>query len=318
MRIGSICSGAGIALFGVGESIWGIECDHQIASVYSHNHPQSQLILDYVQNVEAKNLPPVDVIIATPSCKNASIANAAKGSGEQTNDIEVSKAISALIKEQLPRFFILENVQGYVNFESFKIIRNILAECGYHSDFQLLNLKDFGIAQNRKRLYLMAALHQFFPPMMQVSEKFKGWYEAIVDLIDSLPETNLANWQLRKFPCLIPNNPAFTIRSGQPIKALIKRAGGGRGSDRIYSPDEPAPTIRALGSRHSHQLDAVISDVDFFKILNVTPQTCLRFFGDQVTADRIWLPQSKSLAMQVVGNTASWEIMKIILNHISQ
>ncbi len=144
-----------------------------------------------MQNVETKNLPPVDVIIATPSCKNASIANAAKGSGEQTDDIEVSKAISALIKEQLPRFFILENVQGYVNFESFQIIRNVLAECGYHSDFQLLNLKDFGIAQNRKRLYLMAALHQFFPPMMQVSEKIKGWYEAIVDLINSLPETNI-------------------------------------------------------------------------------------------------------------------------------
>lgn len=126
----------------------------------------------------------------------------------------------------------------------------------------------------------------------------KGWLEAIADIIPTLPETNLAPWQKLKFPEL-------------PHACLLKRAGGGRKSDRLYLPNEPSFTIRALGrncARHWHQADIKLED----KIYPLTPRAALRLFGDAKTSDSIWLPEQNSLAVECVGNGASWEIFKIL------
>jgi len=323
LKIGSICSGMGMCLHGLGNPIWAVEYDSKIAEVYAQNFPDSRIYNQPVQDVVFEGSQNADLIIATPSCKNASIAN---NKGEQPEDVQVASAIANIIHAKQPRIFLLENVRGYAKFTSFKLITEALD--GYYFTYQILNLKDFGVAQSRDRLYLIAA-KTFFPNIQPPKGRIKGWYEAIADLIPELPETELAPWQKAKFPelvntCLIPDRsnwtklipgdrPAGVIRSGHTsYKALIKRAGGGRDSDRLYSPNEPAPTIRAMGrSGHSHQLDAVGD-----RVVRVTPRACLRLFGDRQTADKIWLPATQSLAMEVVGNGASWAVFQGILQHL--
>lgn len=70
-----------------------------------------------------------------------------------------------------------------------------------------------GVPQTRKRLILVAALH-FKPikplatharpdkltPMFDTRKPWVGWYESIVDLIDTLPESKFAAWQLERLP----------------------------------------------------------------------------------------------------------------------
>ena len=298
-----------MALHGLGQNIWGIECDPAIADVYIKNHPHSRMICDYVQDTDFDLLEDVDCIVATPSCIRASIAN--PKAGESQEDIVVAQAITAILKAKLPKFFILENVEGYRSFESFRLIKSELAAQGYYSQFQLLNLKDFGIAQSRKRLYLMAVRGGFFLDI-QPSGVRAGWYEAIKDLIEGLPDTTLAPWQLSD------HESCSNIQSGQSmVKAvLVRKYGANKSNNRSYTHDEPVFTIRALGrkaSNHWHQADVIVSN----QVKAVTPRACLRFFGDKKTADSIWLPERKALAMEVTGNGASWEIMQLILNHIS-
>ena len=55
MKIGSICSGMGMALHGLGRTAWGIEYDSQIAAIYSKNH-KGIIINDYVENVAPKKI----------------------------------------------------------------------------------------------------------------------------------------------------------------------------------------------------------------------------------------------------------------------
>ncbi len=295
MKIGSICSGMGMALHGLEDNTWGIEYDRSIADIYKMNHPSSRMICDRVQNVNPLNLEDVDCIVATPSCIRASVANAK--AGESKEDIEVAQAIAEILKIKTPKFFILENVEGYKKFESFKLIQGALD--GYYTTTQMLNLKDFGIAQSRKRMYLVAAKNSFFwdiqPPNIT-----KGWYEAIQDLIPELPNTFLAKTQQG-------------IGEGD---RLIRRVGANKSNNRPYLPSEPVFTIRAFGrkcSNHWNQANVIVSEV----IKSVTPQACIRFFGDKETADKIKLPTQNSLAMEVVGNGASWQIMGTILNQIS-
>ena len=292
IRIGSICSGMGMALHGLGTTAWGIEYDSEIAAIYSKNH-KGIIINDYVENVTPKTLEDVDCIIATPSCIRASVANP-KGK-ESFEDKSVAEAIVNILKVKLPQFFILENVEGYKNFESFEIIRAYLTTLGYHVICQNLNLKDFGIAQSRKRMYLYAAKSPFthvVPPL-----QYTGWYKAVKDIISSLPDTTLAKYQLN-----IPNT-------------LVRRVGANKSNNRVYEKHEPCFTIRAFGRKadnHWHQADIIGTDY----IKAVTPRACLRFFGDKRTADSIWLPNRNALAMEVVGNGASWKIMQILLNQM--
>ncbi len=301
IRIGSICSGMGMALHGLGTNIWGIECDRAIADVYAKNHPHSKIICDYVQNVDPNELEDVDCIIATPSCRNASIANSK--AGETEDDLIVAKSIVGIIKAKLPKFFLLENVAGYKNFESFTQIEEELTTQGYCTTTQILNLQDFGIAQSRKRMYLLAARNQEISDIQLPQVGLLGWYEAIADLIPTLPEIFLSKYQQK---C-----------KGMTNNCLIRRIGANKANNRAYQPSEPSFTIRAFGRKadnHWNQANVLIDNI----VKSVTPCACLRFFGDKETADKIWLPERKTLAMEVVGNGASWKIMKFLLTHLNQ
>lgn len=301
IKIGSICSGMGMALHGLGTNVWGIECDNAIADVYTKNHPHSKMICDYVQNVIPEELEDVDCIIATPSCRNASIANSK--AGETEDDLIVANSIVNIIKTKLPKLFILENVEGYRDFESFAQIRSVLFNQEYSTTIQILNLKDFGIAQNRKRMYLLAARNQEISDIQLPQVEQVGWYEAIADLIPTLPETFLSKYQQN---C-----------KGMTNKCLIRRIGANKANNRAYQPPEPSFTIRAFGRKadnHWNQANVVIDNL----VKSVTPRACLRFFGDKETADKIWLPEYKALACEVVGNGASWGIMQFLLTHLAQ
>lgn len=298
LKIGSIASGMGLHLHGLKAigcvPVWAVEMDSAIAHCYSQNH-QSKVIVSPVQQVDPQELEDIDLLTITLSCKNAS-TNKGKNRGETDDDLKAAIASANILKTKIPKYVMLENVWTYRNFASFQAILFALEESGYYYQYYRFNCKDWGISQNRDRLYLLAIRHgSFFAPTPPQCQQ-KGWYEAIKDLIPSLPEVRLTNWQLRKFPVL-------------PKIALLKRVGGGRDTDRIYSPNEASFTIRAVGRRsgyHSRIADAVIGD----KVLSVTPRACLRFFGDKETADKIWLPHTKSLAMEVVGNGASWVMFR--------
>jgi hypothetical protein len=303
-KIGSIASGMGMHLHGLkqmgGIPVWAIELDEAIAQCYRNNH-QGQLHVKKVQDVEPADLADIDLLTVTLSCKNASTAKGANR-GETAEDISAAEAVANIIRAKLPKYFMLENVWAYRSFQAFQVIQDALAECGYYFQIHKFNTKDWGIAQSRDRLYGLGVRGGSFPAPQVPQVPIVGWYEAIKDLIPQLPETELAPWQQKKFPGLATN-------------ALIKRVGGGRASDRLYQPDEPAFTIKALGrssSNHWHQADVCIDG----KFYALTPQSCLRLFGDKETADSIWLPPTKSLAMEVVGNGASWVMFRELFKHL--
>lgn len=302
IRIGSIASGMGMHLHGLKKQlgavpVWAIECDKAIAHAYSKNH-QGQVYIEPVQSINLSELSDIDLLIATPSCKNASTVKGDKR-GETAEDYAVGEAIALTIESKLPKFFLLENVWGYRLFKSFECIKAALDKHGYYFNYYHLNAADWGVAQSRKRLYLMAVRGGSFfnpvPPNISL-----GWGEAIADLIPTLTEYKLTKLQLD----LLLRHPSTGTQ-------LIRRVGARTESDRPYAFDEPAFTIRALGrscGNHWHQADVYVDG----KAYALCPRACLRLFGDKETADNIWLPPTKSLAMEVVGNGASWVMFEAL------
>ena len=66
-----------------------------------------------------------------------------------------------ILKEKQPRFVLLENVKGLLSHDSgrtFKTIISSLAELGYSVEWQVLNAKNFGVPQNRERVFIIGHL----------------------------------------------------------------------------------------------------------------------------------------------------------------
>lgn len=69
--------------------------------------------------------------------------------------------IARILEDKRPRYFLLENVRGLLSNEhgeTFQKILGIFSDLGYNVTWSLLNSKDFGVPQNRRRLYLIGYL----------------------------------------------------------------------------------------------------------------------------------------------------------------
>lgn len=92
-----------------------------------------------------------------------------------------------LIKETQPKVFLFENVKGLLNHDEGKtwsVIYSIFEELGYDVHFRVLNSKDYGIPQNRERLYCIGFKTKtdfLFPAPIELEYKMYDFLEDYVD-----------------------------------------------------------------------------------------------------------------------------------------
>lgn len=104
----------------------------------------------------------VELIAGGFPCQSFSIAGKREGFLNQTKGtlfFEVARAV----KQIKPRFVFLENVKGLLNHDkgnTFRTILNTLDELGYDVEWRVYNSKDFGVPQNRERLYIIGHLRE--------------------------------------------------------------------------------------------------------------------------------------------------------------
>lgn len=110
-----------------------------------------------ITEVDEKDVPDFDVCLAGFPCQAFSIAGK-RGGFEDTRGT-LFFDVARIIKEKRPKAFLLENVKGLVNHRSGKTLDTILntleEDLGYTTYYQVLNAKDYGLAQNRERIYIV-------------------------------------------------------------------------------------------------------------------------------------------------------------------
>jgi DNA (cytosine-5)-methyltransferase 1 len=232
--------GAGVGLQAAGlRHCWGVEYDPAIAAVAQRNG--FDVMVADVRAVDYTTLAPVDWLHASPVCTRASNAN--PNATESPEDIETAAAVVRAIDAIRPQVFTLENVWGYRDFTAFKNICAALGRHGYFWDFEHVNSADFAVPQTRRRLILRASrgLLPHLPPPV----RWVGWYEAIEDLIPTLPESKLAPWQMAR----LPKELRETV--------LVGVNGHNEGIGQL-SPDSPSQTVTAMWN--TLQVRAVLVD----------------------------------------------------------
>lgn len=145
------------------------------------NFPDAKFYLEPVQGVAGK-LPKCDILQTSPVCAHFSAAANMVGGmrEEQAEDLEMARATVQALRDCSPRYFMLEQVPGYVDSQSFEAISQALETNGYRYDYKILDLADYGVPQNRKRLILLAGRDRVweFPK----EQRRVGWKEAIAGI----------------------------------------------------------------------------------------------------------------------------------------
>ncbi len=131
------------------------EIDKYAVQIYQKHFPTHKNYGDCTKII-ASELPDFDLLVGGFPCQAFSIAGKRKGFDDTRGTLFFD--IARILKEKHPRNFILENVKGLLshdNGRTFKTIIATLVELGYCVEWQVLNAKNFGVPQNRERVFIV-------------------------------------------------------------------------------------------------------------------------------------------------------------------
>lgn len=131
------------------------EFDSSIWQTFRLNHPNSALITQDIRTLSADSFPDdIDGIIGGPPCQSWSEAGSQRGISDSRGKLFFDYI--RILKAKRPKFFLAENVSGMLferHSESVKFIAELFKQCGYNLTVTLVNAKDYGVAQERKRVF---------------------------------------------------------------------------------------------------------------------------------------------------------------------
>ncbi len=194
MKVGTDFSGIGapeMALKYLGidfESMFACEIDKYARQSFKQLHSPKTLYNDITKR-NHKDVEQLDLYVAGFPCQSFSVAGKRKGFDEARGTLFFN--VAEFIKDNQPKTFILENVKGLLSHDkgnTFQTIVDILSNgggtqngqisldvfedgLGYHIYWQVLNTKDYGIPQNRERIFIVGFkdFREFtFPKPMQL------------------------------------------------------------------------------------------------------------------------------------------------------
>jgi DNA (cytosine-5)-methyltransferase 1 len=119
--------------------------------------------------IDANGLPDFELLVGGFPCQAFSIAGKRRGFDDTRGTLFFD--VARILKHKRPRHLVLENVKGLLSHEqgeTFQTILGVLADLGYRVEYMVLNSKNFGVPQNRERVYIVGHLRgecggQIFP-----------------------------------------------------------------------------------------------------------------------------------------------------------
>ena len=329
MYLATIFSGIGVAemahrkVFGCSGTIFACEIDKFARLSYEANAGNHQGVPFYedVCALDATNYRGyVDVLIGGSPCQDFSIAGERAGTeGDRGNLIWQYYRI---VKECRPEVFVFENVKGFLSIEKGKAyvnFLNALRDLGYHCHAEILNTKDYGIPQNRERLYVVGFLDAnryfsfHFAPKKPLKLTLGDMLEPFVDEKYFLSERAIAGMKKenpkfkRQFRPVSEFGISNTLTTNSGHRRtdtfIIQRARGFNKGGEL----ELCPTISSNSFAQNNPLSSE-------RIRKLTPRECLRLQGID---DSFQIVVSDTQMYKQVGNAMSQNVVEMILGQIA-
>lgn len=211
------------------KNLLAVEFNKDFAETYKKNFPRHNLIVDNIKNVTEQQIydiiknEKVDVIIGGPPCQGFSVAGNIGRNFIDDDRNRLFKEFVRFVKIIKPRVFVLENVAAMERHNKGKTIKEIVSsfkEIGYDIKYKVLNAVNFGVPQERRRIFIVGTLGENNFEYPQEINKIV----TVKDAIDDLPK--LENGETSE----IPNHTAMK-HSAQMLEKMSYVSDGGNRND---------------------------------------------------------------------------------------
>ena len=255
-----------------------------------------------ITKVNEKKIPDFDILLGGFPCQPFSQAGLHKGFSDIRGTLFFD--IERIIKQKRPKAFLLENVKqlkGHDKGRTYKVIEEHLKALDYSVTATVLRARDFGVPQNRERIYIVGFDKEYF--------KIPDNYEFI------FPEppktkTRLGDILEKKV------DPKYTIseklyEGHKRRKAEHKKRGNGFGYSLFNEESEYTNTLSARYYKDGSEI--LIDQGKGKRPRKLTPRECARLQG---FPDSFIIPVSDARAYKQFGNSVAIPVIREIAKRI--
>lgn len=289
--------------------VFASEINSKAADVYFNNHgikPAGDITL-----IKETDIPKHDILCGGFPCQAFSIAGKQKGFEDTRGTLFFD--IARIVHHHQPKILFLENVRNFIrhdNGKTLKVVLQTLENLNYKVYYQVLNTRNFGLPQNRERLYIVA----FHKKLKNINFQFpkKNIISSLNDILEKKPShakvITRKDLSIYKQFELKKNISGAWDYPNKPIQIGIVNKGGQ--GERIYHPDGHAITLSAYGGGAGAKTGLYkIGDT----IRKLSPRECARVQG---FPEHFILPESVPEAYKQFGNSVSIDTLQFLAEAI--
>ncbi len=297
-----------------------------LEETYEKNH-KIKLDMRSITEIPSNEIPKCDGIIGGPPCQSWSLGGKMLGVKDKRGQLFYEYV--RVIKDKKPLFFVAENVPGIISsthLPEFKRLLEKFAEAGYNISYKLLDARDYGVPQERKRVIIVGYRKDLekrfeFPEpthsknINTLNEKKLKNYVSLKEALEGLPEALAAKEKNKP-------NANLTIQNQEYMNGSFSTIYMSR--NRLKSWDDCSYTIQA-GGRHaplhpsSSKMKKVTDnrwvfegDNPKFRRLSVREAARIQTFPD----DFIFYYRNVADGYKMIGNAVPVKLAEVIANKI--
>jgi len=292
--------------------------------------------IDYIQDVEGKKYKNVDLLVGGSPCQSFSLVGKRRGFSDERGNLFYEYV--RVLKEMKPKMFIFENVKGILSNnggKTFEEIQKQFKSAGYTIVSKVLNAKDYGIPQNRERLFVVGVRGDkndyIFPQKQPLKIKMMDLLEDAPNAKYFLPEKGIKfvtdNKNLTKRYTQINGDIALCQKRNQQfnwhgdfvnmekyyLSDKVKKYVLASGTKEFYMEpkidlDIARPLLSTMAKMHRAGVDNYITRGS--KLRKLTPRECFRLMG---FSDAFKIPVSDTQAYKQAGNSIVVDVLISVL-----
>lgn len=292
--------------------VFACEWDKHASQTYQANYDIEPM--GDITQIDEKDIPAHDILCAGFPCQAFSISGKQKGFEDTRGTLFFD--IARIVDYHKPKLLFLENVKNFAKHDkgnTLKTVLNVLKELGYDVYYQILNASNFGLPQNRERIYFVCFrqdlnVQNFSFPQPQADPT------ALQDFLQNnpkeakiiqRPDINIKKQYQPEYDLLgqpiLPNRP---IQIG-----IVNKGGQG---ERIYHPLGHAITLSAYGGGVGAKTGLYKIGDDIRKL---SPRECARLQG---FPDDFKIISSQTQAYKQFGNSVAVNVLTAILKQVEK
>ena len=293
------------------------EWDERANETYRANFGDAIDIAGDVRAVDAGAVPDFDICLAGFPCQAFSAAGSRRGFDDDYKGMARGTLffdLARICEARRPKVIFCENVKGlpiHKKGKTFAVIVGTLEQMGYKVFHRILNSRDFGVPQNRERIYIVAFREDVAPEEFEFPEG-AGSPCVIRDIMDEAPvparyylsETYLATLERHRARHEAAGNGfGYVVRGLDEVAGAIVCGGMGRERNLIVDAREHSmtPTTNVKGP---------LNDRDIRKM---TPREWARLQG---YPDTFRLPLADTHLYKQLGNSVTVPVIRAIAERV--